>query len=384
MLPTQPMNATLAALLQPMLQQLFAGDSQAERVMAQQLAEVQLPVAQQAALVAHLQQILRLYNAFEMLCGSSFLQAPARFLQTYQRWCDGALQSEFAALPLAVQHGCPDWLDQLGQQELGECWPAQRQALSLAPPRVLRANLLKCDVTSLRQALATEGFASTPVAGVATALEVTSDGNLFRTNAFAKGWFEQQDAGSQLVAAALGVQSGQRVIDACAGAGGKSLALAAQMQGKGCLLALDVAAWKLQQLSERAKRAGAGNIETRLIDTTKVIKRQAGKAQRLLLDVPCSGSGVLRRNPDAKWRQPFAMAQLHALQADILQRYSKMLAVTGEMVYATCSVFPSENQQQVQRFLQSHDDFSLLDEQQIWPAATGFDGFYWARLRRDR
>lgn len=377
------MNATLATLLQPMLMQLLSGQSQAERVISQQLADLQLAVTQQAALIAHLQQILRLYNAFEALCGVSFLKAPERFLQTYQKWCDGALAGEFAALAAPVQQGCPAWLDDLGTAELGTHWQAERAALALAPPRVLRANSLKCDVRQLQQALAGEGFDSRFVLGVTQALEVVSDGNLFRTKAFANGWFEQQDAGSQLVAAALPVQSGQSVIDACAGAGGKSLALAAQMRGKGRLLAMDVESWKLQQLTQRAKRAGAGNIETRLIDTTKVIKRQAGKAQWLMLDVPCSGSGVLRRNPDAKWRQPFDLPQLHRLQADILRRYSKMLAVGGELVYATCSIFPSENQQQVRGFLQSNQDFVLLDEKQILPSETGFDGFYWARLRRN-
>jgi len=172
------------------------------------------------------------------------------------------------------------------------------------------------------------------------------------------------------------------VIHACAGAGGKSLALAARMQGKGRLLAMDIEQWKLDNLQQRAKRAGAGNIETRLISSSKTIKRLADKADFLLLDVPCTGSGVLRRNPDAKWQAPMRLNELRQLQRDILQRYSKMLAVGGELVYATCSIFPSENEQQVQQFLAERTEFILEQQQQISPAATGFDGFYWARLRR--
>jgi 16S rRNA (cytosine967-C5)-methyltransferase len=133
---------------------------------------------------------------------------------------------------------------------------------------------------------------------VETALQVTSDAALFRTQAFADGCFEQQDAGSQLVAAALDVKPGMRVIDACAGAGGKTLHLAAMMQGKGRLLAMDVEEWKLENLKQRARRAGAHNVETRVITSSKTVKRLKESADRVLLDVPCSGLGVLKRNPD--------------------------------------------------------------------------------------
>jgi len=221
------------------------------------------------------------------------------------------------------------------------------------------------------------------VEGVDSALQVTSDAALFRTKAFADGWFEQQDAGSQQVAAALEVSPGMRVIDACAGAGGKTLHLAAMMEGKGRLLAMDVEEWKLENLKQRARRAGAHNVETRVITSSKTVKRLKESADRVLLDVPCSGLGVLKRNPDAKWRDTAErLPVLVALQAEILQRYSQMVKVGGLLVYATCSILPEENRQQVDKFLAANENYRLRDDHTVSPAATGFDGFYMARIER--
>ncbi len=284
----------------------------------------------------------------------------------------------------ALWDGCPEWLEALGSAQLGERWPQERRALSAAPKRFLRTNTLKCDETALSQRLSQEGVQTRAVAGVPGALEVLNDVSLFRTNAFQEGWFEQQDAGSQQIARFLQVEPGMRVIDACAGAGGKTLHLAALMQGKGRLLALDVEEWKLENLKQRARRAGAHNIETRLISSSKTIKRLRESADRVLLDVPCSGLGVLKRNPDAKWKDTAErLPVLTALQADILQRYSRMVKPGGELVYSTCSILPCENQEQIAALLaQPDNDFTLVAEQTLSPAQDGFDGFYMARLRR--
>lgn len=380
-------------IMQEILQGVASGQ-QLERVMAKVFSQHKPEMAVQGRLVQWLGALLRRLGAFEQLAevrlsqdvgavADAFyqfeqLQGPRTYRQT-----DEVLQQRFAALPEPVRDGCPDWLEQLGQAELGPDWPAERAALAQSAPRFIRVNLLKTSLSALQQQLRSEGIVGQPVKDVPTALQVLGDGALFQTRAFREGWFEQQDAGSQLVAAALPAIPGSRVIDACAGAGGKSLALAAQMQGKGRLLAMDVEQWKLEQLALRAKRAGAGNIEVRQITSGKTVKRLAQKADFLLLDVPCSGSGVLRRNPDAKWQQPMRLHELRQLQQDILQRYSRMLAPGGELVYATCSIFPSENEQQIRLFLSHNSQFSLQAEQQIRPAQTGFDGFYWARLRRE-
>ena len=174
-----------------------------------------------------------------------------------------------------------------------------------------------------------------------------------------------------------------RVIDACAGAGGKTLHLAALMKNKGKLIAMDVEATKLTELQKRARRAGVSNLEIRTIDSSKTIKRLENSADRLLLDVPCSGLGVLKRNPDAKWKlSPEFIQNVRDLQQHILQDYCNMIKKQGLLVYSTCSILPSENEQQVERFLKNNEDkFELLEEKHHWPS-DGFDGFYMALFRR--
>lgn len=205
----------------------------------------------------------------------------------------------------------------------------------------IRANLLKTNTVELQKTLEKEHITTRLISDCVTALEITSNSSLFKSLAFKNGLFEQQDVGSQLIIEALDVKPGMRVIDACSGAGGKTLGLAAYMKGKGRLLAMDIEEHKLAALKQRAKRAGADNIETRLITSSKTIKRLKESADRLLLDVPCSGLGVLKRNPDAKWHSDMSesLPTLRHLQQDILTRYSKMLKVDGIMVYATCSIF---------------------------------------------
>jgi 16S rRNA (cytosine967-C5)-methyltransferase len=172
-----------------------------------------------------------------------------------------------------------------------------------------------------------------------------------------------------------------RVVDACAGAGGKSLHLAALMRNQGTIISLDTEAWKLDELRRRAKRNGVQIIQTRPIESSKTIKRLHGTADRLLLDVPCSGLGTLRRNPDAKWKlTPEFLDNVRATQADILRSYSKILRPGGQLVYATCSILPSENEKQVERFLSENPNFRLLEERKLTPAEHGFDGFYMARI----
>ena len=284
----------------------------------------------------------------------------------------------------AIRESIPDWLDELGSRELGGRWDETLAWLNRPAQVVLRANLLKTDRRGLQQALREEGV-DTQQAGEAAALVLVRRQNVFQTKAFKNGLFEVQDYSSQLVAPFLAPEPGMRVVDACAGGGGKTLHLAALLQNRGSLIALDTSAWKLDELRRRARRAGAANIETRPIDSRKVIKRLYGSADRLLLDVPCSGLGVLRRNPDAKWKlTPEAIDKLRVTQQDILQSYSPVTKPGGRMVYATCSILPSENRQQVTRFLESQAgrNFALLEDRQIMPQDEGFDGFYMALLEK--
>lgn len=179
---------------------------------------------------------------------------------------------------------------------------------------------------------------------------------------------------------------GQRGIDACAGAGGKTLQIADGLANSGRVIALDVVGKKLEELKRRARRGRFSVIETRVIESGKTIKRLSQSADRVLLDVPCSGLGALRRNPDLKWSLNRAhLDRCLALQADILQRYSNMVKVGGRLVYATCSVLPIENDRQVHTFLgQNGKPWKLLREEWFWPDSFGYDGFYAACLERTK
>jgi 16S rRNA (cytosine967-C5)-methyltransferase len=259
-----------------------------------------------------------------------------------------------------------------------------RATLNTPAQVYLRVNTLKTERRTLKTRLAQDGFTTEPLKEIPTALEMKQRYNVFGMAAFKEGLFEVQDASSQCVAPFLQVEPGMKVIDACAGGGGKTLHIGALMQNKGRILALDVHQWKLNELRKRCGRAGVDVAETRLIESSKSIKRLAGYADRVLLDVPCSGLGVLRRNPDAKWKlSNEEIDRLIIEQQDILVRYSAMVKPGGKLVYATCSVLPSENENQVQKFLATHgDDWTLEEEMKINPAETGHDGFYGARLVR--
>lgn len=279
----------------------------------------------------------------------------------------------------------PDWMDELALKELGGVWDKEAGALNKQADVVLRANSLRTNPAQLKEKLQGEEIAVEQQDRFADALILKERANVFMTQAFKDGLFEVQDAGSQLIAPFLQVEPGMRVMDACAGAGGKALHLAALMENKGQIIATDIYKSKLNELKRRARRAGAHNIETRLIDSTKVIKKLAGKMDRLLIDAPCSGLGVLRRNPDAKWKMaPEFIEEIKATQQDILQRYSTVVKDDGMMVYATCSILPSENELQVQEFLASETGatFELVEEQSLLAHRDGFDGFYMALMKK--
>jgi 16S rRNA (cytosine967-C5)-methyltransferase len=300
----------------------------------------------------------------------------------FDRIRDFDLSQSLKNLPedVAIRQSFPDWLDQLASRELGDAWPIAAQQLNLEAPVVLRANRLKASREEVMQQLLSEGIATHPLEEAPDALVLNQRANTFRTQAFSAGMFEVQDGGSQQIAPFAQPEPGMRVIDACAGAGGKSLHLAALMNNKGSILSMDVEGWKLEELKKRARRNGVHNLETRVIDSTKVIKRLEHTADRVLLDVPCSGTGVIRRNPDTKWKlTEDYLTNVRATQAEILERYSTMLKPGGKLVYATCSILPSENEQRVEAFLLNHPEYSLEEEVRVQPG-THNDGFYMARL----
>lgn len=281
----------------------------------------------------------------------------------------------------------PDWLDELAVKALGEkLWTNEISALNKQADVVLRVNSLKTTKEKLRKSLLDDGIVAESIKGYPSALKLSERANVFVTKSFKDGFFEVQDASSQLVSEFLEVKPGQRVVDTCAGAGGKTLHLAALMQNKGQLIALDIYENKLKELKRRARRNGAHNIEPRTIDSTKVVKKLYNSADRVLIDAPCTGLGVLRRNPDAKWKlQPEFLEKITKTQQEILRSYGKMVKPGGKMVYATCSILPQENIDQVTSFLASEEGkaFTLEKEKKIYASKSGFDGFYMALLNKD-
>jgi len=278
----------------------------------------------------------------------------------------------------------PDWLDELGVKELGEKhWSKEIEALNMQAEVILRTNTLRTNKVSLRKKLSEENIETVFIDGYTDALKLVERANVFKTKCFADGLFEVQDASSQLVAEYLDVKPGMRVIDTCAGAGGKTLHLSALMENKGQIIATDIYESKLKKLKIRTRRAGAHNITTKVLDSSKVIKKMKNSADRVLIDAPCSGIGVLKRNPDSKWKlQPEFVENIIKTQAEILENYSQLVKVGGKMVYATCSILPSENEQQVKAFLKINPNFSIIKDHKVSPFKTGYDGFYMALLER--
>lgn len=295
-------------------------------------------------------------------------------------------QEKKAGAHFPTKQSIPDWMDDLGRKELGDVWEKIVIAMNQPAELYLRVNALKSTREEVIAALAASEITADKVSDdLPNALKVKDRKDLFKSEAFRNGLFEVQDAGSQMIVPLLDVQPGHRVIDACAGSGGKSLHIAAYMQNKGRLISMDIKDWKLHELKLRARRAGATNIETRVIESSKTIKRLKEQADRVLLDVPCTGLGVLRRNPDAKWRlNEEDVAEINKEQYQILTSYSAMTKKGGLMVYSTCSILPSENEKQIAKFLkEKNGDWTLLKEIHLRPDVEGYDGFYAALLKRN-
>lgn len=319
--------------------------------------------------ILHIQHILERFYAGKMVCKGDYEK---RVLENFRKFEN--------SIPLKESY--PGWLMNILIRETTE-GEKLAHCLNQNPAVVLRVNTLKITRDELKTILMAKGKLVSEIDSYPDALSINKHFNLFKSEEFHAGLFELQDAGSQAIAPFLQTEPGMRVIDACAGNGGKTLHLSSLMANKGKIIALDTAPYKLEVLKKRMKRAGAFNIETRPIDSSKVIKRLQNSADRVLLDVPCSGTGVLKRNPDIKYHlTEEKLHQLNRTQYEILDKYSAMVAKDGILVYSTCSVLESENQKQINRFLEEKQGcFELLAEQSISPL-EGFDGFYMARLKR--
>jgi 16S rRNA (cytosine967-C5)-methyltransferase len=301
----------------------------------------------------------------------------------------------------AVRLSYPTWLVELLVEDHGEAEGlALAEAMNRRAPLAIRANTAQTTREALIERLADENVTARPTELAPAGLVCETRINAFALSAFRDGLFEVMDEGSQLVAELVAPPPGGRVVDACAGAGGKTLATGAALGGKGRLLALDTDGKKLEELRRRARRAGLTNVEARQIKEGPLgIK---GQFDRVLVDAPCSGLGTLRRNPEARWRLTRATVEsFPARQLALLVTYAPLVAVGGRLIYATCTVARAENEKVVERFLAERDDFVPVPVKEIWgreraerlgdgmtlrlsPNRHDTDGFFAAVLRRVR
>ena len=308
------------------------------------------------------------------------------------------LKAKRVELSPAIAHDVPDWLwDRLGAEYSDEERDAMTRAWLQPAPLDIRINPLQTTREEAQKKLAAAGIDARPTPLSPYGLRVDGRPALNRVEAFIKGDIEVQDEGSQLLAMLVAPTRNEMVVDFCAGAGGKTLALAMTMQNQGHIVACDVSAPRLEGAVKRLRRAGVHNVEQYLIEATgKWAKRRAGSFDRVLVDAPCTGTGTWRRNPDARLRLvPNDLAELVVKQAGILRRAAELVKIGGRLVYATCSLLLEENDKQVASFLSDNPNFRAVPLRDAWPEAPdtgdvlrltprlhGTDGFYGAVLER--
>jgi 16S rRNA (cytosine967-C5)-methyltransferase len=306
-------------------------------------------------------------------------------------------------MPRAVANDLPDWLEPYLDRVFGGGLEREMAALNGPAPTDLRVNLLKADREEARRALAAEGVAAKPTPLSPVGLRLRERVPLGKLAAFEHGLIEVQDESSQLAALLADARPGMRVVDFCAGAGGKTLAMAAGMNNRGKLVACEVSQRRLDRAARRLRRAGVTNVERRALsgERDKWVKHHKGGFDRVFADVPCLGTGTWRRNPDAKWRmRPEDLAELVERQQLILRSAARLVRPGGRLIYATCSLLRDEDEAQAEAFLAAETDFSLLPMVRVWeetiggaspggedylrltPARHGTDGFFVAIFER--
>lgn len=277
-------------------------------------------------------------------------------------------------MPLAAEHNFPDWMEGRLKDAFGLELPAAMEALNAQAPIDLRCNTLKCaDRSDLILALDQDGYFATPTPHSPLGVRLKKRLPAFNTQAFKDGKYEMQDEGSQIVGLLCAAKPGQKVIDFCAGAGGKTLAIAASMQNKGRILAFDISKTRLDQMPKRLARAGVSNVVAKVLrdERDPFLKRHLASADWVVIDAPCSGSGTWRRNPDLKWRFTLDdLQEVKTLQASILHSAARLVKPGGKLVYITCSIFPDENIHQIKQFLGNNASFRVERPGKLWDKLT--------------
>jgi 16S rRNA (cytosine967-C5)-methyltransferase len=317
------------------------------------------------------------------------------------KWLERAQAIDRSSLPDKLRHNLPDWLSNSLRDQLGdEAFWALVDKFSAIAPLDLRVNTFKTKRETVLETLIAAGIPAEPTPFSPTGVRIEGKPALQKMPIYLEGHVEVQDEGSQLLALLTGAKRGEMVVDFCAGAGGKTLALGAMMRNTGRLYAFDVSGHRLDNLKPRLARSGLSNVYAAQIshENDERIKRLRGKIDRVLVDAPCSGLGTLRRNPDLKWRQsPKAIEQLQAKQLAILQSAARLVKPGGRLVYATCSLMPAENEVVAEKFAAEHPDFVQVDAREkleqagvsqaetlitpaghlrLWPHIHATDGFF--------
>ena len=331
----------------------------------------------------------------DLFTGGRFSPAP---LTAEERGVLGRLEGRnlnHHSMPDPVRHEIPDWVYPLLEAQYGDALGQELSAMARPAPLDLRVNTLKITREDAQAALAAEGIEAEATKLSPWGLRVPGRQMITTGKAFTEGLVEIQDEGSQLIALLVDAHPGMRVVDYCAGAGGKTLAIAMRMNNRGHIVACDVSAPRLTGAVRRLRRAGVHNVEQHLIvPGDKWAKRGTGKYDRVLVDAPCTGTGTWRRNPDARTRLTETdLAELLPKQAAILDSASRLVRPGGKLVYATCSLLTQENEEQVHAFLARHPEFRLRHLPQDWPSGPApmlaltparhdTDGFFAAVLER--
>ncbi len=321
--------------------------------------------------------------AYLMLSGLSQHDVKIRFVD--DKYCPGALsEDELNAIqalegqaltqeemPASVRCECPDWAKEKLEALYSDEFEAQLNAMLDPAPLDLRVNTIKIDVEQAQNSLKKDEVETVRTPYSPYGLRTIGKPYMSATKAFHKGFVEIQDEGSQLISYVCGVKPGMRVLDYCAGGGGKTLGLAAQMEGKGIIFATDNDSRRLEKGRRRYKKADVHNIEVRSLEdekNRKWLRRQKDAMDVVLVDAPCSSSGTWRRNPDLRWNQygP-SLEEIKTSQAEILERVADKVKVGGRLVYATCSLFAEENEEQIALFLENHPEYKVLSMPDIWP-----------------
>ncbi len=290
------------------------------------------------------------------------------------------------ALSFTVDQSIPDWLYQLGIKDMGkEEFEKEIKALNEEAQTVIRVNLLKTTKEKLKNKLDEKGIKTNEDPEYPEALFIEGKPKLTHLKCYKNGEFEIQDASSQKVADFIRPQSGQTIIDACAGAGGKTLHMASKMKNKGEIIALDIYPQKLKELRKRVERNGVKILKDTSLINQKTMNKYKEYADILLLDVPCSSLGTLKRKPGLKWElNENKIKQINSIQMDILKNYPQMLKPGGHLIYVTCSILPMENKRQIKKFLKQNKNFTFVEDKTIKTSESGYDGFYMAKLKKNK